>query len=708
MTENVENRPGAWMYRHDEIITQRPYGVDVDADGWLWQGCATGQLVGHHLRTNALRILPLPAIGRHAVYQVFAWDGKLVLTLGSCPFYVVLDPATGACTRKSIPAARPIVWYGARTPRRLLLYERSESKVLVLDGPEAEPRVVACPYPGQLASGDFCSDGLVYSALPDPARMVRFDPAEARFIDETPVPFPDAGLSGKSEHRGVLYCADSAGGRLLPFEMDTRRWLDPIPTPDHGKRYGFIGGGFDFKGCAYYCLSTYMHRSRLDVKTGRVITPDGPLAVDGRPPRFLDRFLVFDPETRAFDYLVADPQPDGIPMVCYAWADSERFAITGITIPFDEPGVPGTQLGPWFVLQSEPAADEPGFSGCDFRWDREAHVRQYRRGYGRTRSLFLPKDPYVPPTSNLRGPATYYPPGVTAALKRRAERTDATAYWRGVVEPVVAGAENDSARVRAIAAFVRRSTYYNPIQEMEGGSPIALLEAHDIRCGAAVRVLRALFDAAGVESRTTSMSHHVVAEARYDGEWHIADALFFGSRQPSKDGRVLSVAELKEDVYFADGWAQDGFLYDDDEMLSEDGFSVLGYVFGPWGAYPYYSWYLGAPAEHPPTRPVILPVRREGGQQVRVAWAPSARLGDGPIEYQVRIADDRAMQNTVLCATTADTGMRFDVPERNRMYYIEVRAMDDHRRLNPNTWYPPSRSNFVLVPQEQYGWYGVL
>ena len=708
MTERTTSRPRGWLYRHDEIVTQRPYGVDVDRDGWLWEGCAHGQIVGHHLRTNALRVLPLPTIGRHPIYQVFAWDGKLVLTLGACPFYVVLDPATGACVRKSIPAARPIVWYGVRTPRRLLLFERSESKVLVLDGPDAEPRVVACPYPGQLAAGEYCSDGLVYGALADPARMIRFDPAEARFIDEAPVPFADAGLSGKVEHRGVLYCADSAGGRLLPLDIGSGRWQDPVPTPDYRSVYGFIGGGFGFKGRAYYCLSTYMHRSRLDPKTGRIVMPEGPLAVDGRAPRFLDRFLVFDPESRTFDYLVADPQPDGIPMICYAWADDERFAITGITIPFAEPGVAGEQVGPWFVLQSEPAGDEPGFAGCDLTWDRAAHVRRSRRSYGRSRSVFLPKAPHVPPTSNLSGPATHYAPGLAEALRRRAGRTDGGAYWRSVVETVVDGAENDAARVRAIAAFVRRYTYYNPIQEPENADPIALLEGHDIRCGAAVRVLRALFDAAGIESRATPLFHHTVAEARYDGEWHMADALFFGSRQPSKDGRVLSVAELQADVYLADGWPQDGFLYDPEELLSEDGFQVLGYVFGPWGAYPYYSWYLGAPADYPPTQPVILPVRRGDGSRVRIAWAPAARRNGGAIEYDVRIADDRAIQNVVFRATTDATEVLFDVPERNRMYYIEVRSMDAHRQLNPATWYPPSRSNFVLVPPEQYGWYGVL
>ncbi|MBI4531556.1 MAG: hypothetical protein HY709_08530, partial [Candidatus Latescibacteria bacterium] len=50
----------------------------------------------------------------------------------------------------------------------------------------------------------------------------------------------------------------------------------------------------------------------------------------------------------------------------------------------------------------------------------------------------------------------------------------------------------------------------------------------------------------------------------------------------------------------------------------------------------------------------------------------------------------------------------YGVERSNWMYCVEVRAMDDHRAKNPDTWYPAARSNFVLVPEDQYGWYGVL
>ncbi|MFH1569400.1 MAG: hypothetical protein ABIL09_15500, partial [Gemmatimonadota bacterium] len=313
--------PEVWTYRHDEIQTGRPYAVDVDEEDWLWEGCGLDRLTGHHLGTAEVRQIPIPEMGSRPIYQVFACQRKLVLVLGEAPFYLVYDPRAGTCARHPVPAARPIVWYGVEAGGKILLFERSESRVLVLDGPEAAPRAVDCPFPGQLASGWTLSDGLVYCPLSEPSRLVRFDPAKERFLDEAPLPWPEATLAGHLEHGGVLYTWDTAGGRILPHDIERRRWLDPVPSPDVGRVYGFLGGGFGFRGRALLCLSTYAHPSRLDPKTGKIILPEGPLTVDGRPPRFLERYLVFDPEAGTFEYLAAPEQPDGIPLLCYNWTD---------------------------------------------------------------------------------------------------------------------------------------------------------------------------------------------------------------------------------------------------------------------------------------------------------------------------------------------------------------------------------------------------
>ena len=697
-----------WMYRHDEIQTGRPFGIDVDSADWLWEGCGHNRLTGHNLRTAETVQIPVPEMAGRSVVQVIAWQEKLVLTLGDAPYYLVYDPVRRACERREIPGDRPIVWYGVKAPcGKVLLFERSESRVLVLDGPLAEPRVVVCPFDGQLAGG-WCVDGIVYSPMCEPSRIIRFDPRAEQFVDERPGPYPDAALAGYLEHRGVLYVWDTAKGRIFPMEPGRGGWEEGIPTSDHGQIYGFMGGGFGFKGRAYICLSTYMHPSRLDPKTGRIVIPDGPLTVDGMPPRFLDRFLIFDPDAMAFDYLAAPEQPDGVSLLCYHWTDGERFVITGTTIPYTQPGKLGEIFGSWIVMQSEPAAQEPGFGLPDAAFDRRAHLGRYRRTYGAERSLYLPHTPWTPPIVNMEGPATDYPPGMEAELIRRASRTDKAEYLGHLAETITGGASSDADAVRRVAGYVNRALYYNPIQIPETRDPVAILEGHDARCGQGVTVTVAILEALGIPVRSVGLSHHVVAEATYDGSDHIVDALFFGANQPQKAGRVLSVAELKSNIYFADGFAQECFAYDPELLESEDRFWILGYVFGIWGSEPYYSYYLGAEKAHPPTFPLPLPAQRTGRQEVRLNWARSIKMGGGRIEYDVRVFSDRACREEVMTETTGNTSIVWEVPEANRMYFVEVRAVDDHRAGNPDTWYPAARTNFVLVPEDQYGWYGMM
>ena len=246
------------IYRHDTILTHRPYGVDVDSEGWLWEGCGRNRLMGHRLGTGEIRDLQIPEMNDHVVYQVFAWQGRLLLTLGEAPFYVVYDVHTGKAQRCPIRSAHSIVWYGVKTgPDKVILYDRSESTALILDAPDAQPRLIRCPYEGQLASGWQAEDGLVYSAVYDPARLIRFDPVAERFFDAISVPDPAASLTGFYQHKGVVYLWSTSGGYFLPFNTASGEWGERIPAPDYRQVYGFMGGGFTCGGKGYLCLSTY-------------------------------------------------------------------------------------------------------------------------------------------------------------------------------------------------------------------------------------------------------------------------------------------------------------------------------------------------------------------------------------------------------------------------------------------------------------------
>jgi len=699
------------LYRHDEIIIPRPFACDVDASDWLWQGTTRDRLLGHNLLTAELRVVEIPEMQGQVVFSAFAWQDKVFLILGDCDFYLVFDPLSGQTQRYQLPGERPLCWYGCKLPNgKLMVFDRRAGHVLIFDAPDAPPRAVPCPWPGDLAAGTAASDGLVYIFLTDPARLVRFDPTAERFVDEHPLPWPAAAVGGRFEHKAVLYCADSAGGRLFPLDLQTQRWGEPIDHPDFGKVFGFIGLAFEFQGKGYFSLSTYAARSKLDLKTGKIIAPDGELpTVDGRPLRFMERFMVFDPESQTFDYLFAPSQPDGLPLLCYAWADANRFVITGILLAWGKPQEPlSLEPGHWLILQSQSADEEPGFESYNFNWDSARHVQSYRRSYPQRASLFLPEPPHTPPIVNMQGAAVSYPHGRTTELIRRAERTDRRAYWQSIAQRILPAEADTATRFRLILEHVQRAIYYNPIQIPGTVDPIAIHEAHDGRCGHAVNIVLALCEAAEIEARSVPLTAHVVTEAFYDGAWHYGDPLFFGDHQPSRDGRVLTADELKADPYFADAYPQRCFAYDPELLLSEDHFQVLGYVFGPWGSEPYYSYYLGAPKTHPPTLPAVLPAQRLSSDKVKINWSPSFKWNGGRIEYELRIFEDRECRQMVMEYCTEQTSFEFEVPQPNRMYFIEVRALDDHRTLQTNTWYPAARSNFVLVPPDQYGWYGVL
>jgi len=345
----------------------------------------------------------------------------------------------------------------------------------------------------------------------------------------------------------------------------------------------------------------------------------------------------------------------------------------------------------------------------DFAWDRGRHVRRYCRTYGAEQDLFFVSEPHTPPPVNPEAaPASSYPPERLAAARQRVARIDRRAYLRGILDHMGRDAMSDRERVTAICEFVSRAIYYNPTRCPNETDPVALLELHDARCGQGVAVTMALLAEAGIDARQVPVHHHVTGEAFYDGGWHSADALMFGGEQPERDGEVLSVAALQAEPYFADAFPLRCFVYHPEELLSSDGYRLLGYVFGEWGSLPYYSWYMGAPKDCPPTLPHPLVTQRLEDGRVRLRWTPSIKLDRGRVEYRVRVFDDRARAREVAAATVVEPHFDWDVPEQNRHYYYDVCAMDDHRQQNPATWYPTLPGNFVLVPPDQYGWYSVL
>ncbi|MHB9106152.1 MAG: NHL repeat-containing protein [Armatimonadota bacterium] len=337
-------------YRIPDICTYRPYGFDVDEDGVLWEG-APEAFYRLDTRSGAHeKFAPLELAGS-AVNDAFAFQGKIYLLAmqRGCFCY---DPRTGDFTRVELPGTEPNLWYGLHAAGKVLMFDRSkDGGVLIIDAPGAPVRKVTNPFGNyELAAGMVLSNNRVAIAKPDYQGFVYFDLERETFLERL-----DAPVEGPDE---ILHASDGLNARLMPYRFYDETWLDPIPTPDHGKEYGFIGANFRYGARIYYCLSTYRFRSQLDPETGELILPEGwDIGVDGRRPiRFLDRFLVFDTVTREFDYLTAPKQADGTPLLCYSLVQGDRVYITGYVIPHGADGGPSDQPGDWAVWQNVPIA----------------------------------------------------------------------------------------------------------------------------------------------------------------------------------------------------------------------------------------------------------------------------------------------------------------------------------------------------------------
>ena len=352
----------------------------------------------------------------------------------------------------------------------------------------------------------------------------------------------------------------------------------------------------------------------------------------------------------------------------------------------------------------------------DFRWDKQEHIRQCARALGEEHSLFFTQKPWVPAIDNMEGAVSYYDPVRIDRVRRRLKGLDKKRYLKEILDEILEAGMGERERVAAICGFVSGALYFNPLQQPQEDDtealvmdPVELLELHDARCGQGVAVTLALLDQAGIEGRKRDVVHHTLCEARYEGQWRLADALMFGKDQPERDGEVVSVADLQREPYFADAFPLRCFTYKTEEVLSADGFRYLGYCFGEWGSLPYYSSYMGGEEEFPPMMPTVLAPERVARDMVRLRWSPSGRRKRGRIRYRIVAYRDRARTRPIFKKTTTTTTHAWPIPELDNMYFFGVTAIDDHIEKNPDTWYPESVANFVLPSDEgQYGWYGLL
>lgn len=369
---------------------------------------------------------------------------------------------------------------------------------------------------------------------------------------------------------------------------------------------------------------------------------------------------------------------------------------------------------PWFIGSATRKGAMKGLDtvpSYDFSWNRDRHIQQYRRHPSEI-ALYFPWEPYTPGIGETFGKLEFYNSEELDRAKERASRTDTKRYLTEILDSILDGRRSTEDRVRAILSFVYDALYYNPIRlpiEPDTSQaimdPVQLLELHDARCGQGVAVTLALMETAGIEARSAPVNHHVVAEVKWDGQWHLADALVFGGNQPHRDGEWLSLKGITLDPYFVDRFPMRCFLYEPEELKREDGYWIQGYVFGPWGSLPYYSYYVWGRKDFPPTQPVSLPVQRLGEDTVRLSWGRSFKHGCSQVRYRVEVGASPDSYD-VKVEETDDLHLDLTGLSQRTMYFWRIRAIDVSR--TDEVWAPWSCSNFCVFPPETYGWFGVI
>jgi transglutaminase-like putative cysteine protease len=110
---------------------------------------------------------------------------------------------------------------------------------------------------------------------------------------------------------------------------------------------------------------------------------------------------------------------------------------------------------------------------------------------------------------------------------RRADTPDFSSV-QGIVKSTVSPDSDGEAAAEALYRLVRdwRYHYYPPTvpNHLRDYDPISLLRIYGYgQCGEAASGLVSLLKAAGLPARTRGLGHHIVAEAFFDGGWHMLD-----------------------------------------------------------------------------------------------------------------------------------------------------------------------------------------
>lgn len=301
-------------------------------------------------------------------------------------------------------------------------------------------------------------------------------------------------------------------------------------------------------------------------------------------------------------------------------------------------------------------------------------------------------------------------------VRRRLRDTPKDVYLQHVVDHVVPAGADHQQSVESLVRFVQDATWHNPLEcpvEADRKTLVTaaheLLELHDARCLHTAEILRQLFRQAGYDARRTALpseeqAGHFVTEVYFDGEWHYTDANYFKEhvilRRP--DGSLPTLSWLRRHPYHSDSFPG-GWMFPARHLANAADTLVRGQFRLPfpeaentWGADSYYSYYLGGGERYPPTTPPGLAVDPAGVGRVAITWMPSRSRTSEAIRYDVQVRPRRDGVAGFVQDGLIENRLVVDDLEPGHSYVARVRATDEQRLENPDTWYPWAERDFVV------------
>jgi streptogramin lyase len=314
------------FYRHDlKFSSGRLHEPSADEQGNLWFSPLDGRLMKYHTPTGKLDILDLEQLTGKPWKGLHLWPvargREVYLCSPAFEQLWVYDTVDGPVQQYALPHLKPQVYGGFSVPEWpfVYLYDTRTAGIVKWDPAAHAGAFIACPY--ELS-------GTLYMTFAAPRRkeiwgstyigndLVRFNVSRHEWTGHWKSPLEGATPTPANAVFGeTLYISDHLNGRLVPLDITSGTWGEPIPIPGFREWFGYVSGGTALGGHLYFCHSTW---------TG------GNDSLDGKPHRFLGTWTVFDPKQQTFSRLDIPTRCDESFISAYGQVARNQLYITAV------------------------------------------------------------------------------------------------------------------------------------------------------------------------------------------------------------------------------------------------------------------------------------------------------------------------------------------------------------------------------------------